>query len=321
MLEAAVLDALEQATGSRRLVTDPSRVGLVVGTSSGGIGAFCDVLRGNRSQADAARYASAAEYVARQLGVRGPVMAICTVCASGAQAIAEGASWVASGEVDFAIAAGFDPLEPFVGAGFDALAALAERPYPFRKDRSGLVLGEASAALVLSNGPASTTRGVVAGWGHASDAFHLTAPHPEGVGLALAIERAIDRSGVSSEAIRVINAHGTATPYNDRMESKALERVFGPRAGDRAVYTVKGTIGHTLGAAGALEAVVAFASMDRGLIPPTCTEGEPDPDCDLNVVTRPRAMGGAYTLSLSAGFGGVNCALLLGAGGTPETRS
>ena len=315
MLEAAIRDALHNATGSCDLASldvTPSRIGLVVGTSSGGIGAFCNAI-GGQSPVDGAAYASGAQYVARTLGVRGPVAVVCTVCASGAQAIAEAAAWIDVGEVDVAIAAGYDPLEPFVGAGFDALAALADRPRPFRAQRTGLVLGEASAAMILSahNSTAQRAHGSIAGWGYAADAFHLTAPHPDGLGLALAIERALQHAAVDRSQVAVVNAHGTSTLYNDRMEARALERVFGPRAGDRAVYTVKGTIGHTLGAAGAVEAVVALAAMAQKTIPPTCTEGDLDPECPLDVVSSPRPSDATMTLSLSAGFGGVNCALLL----------
>jgi 3-oxoacyl-[acyl-carrier-protein] synthase II len=155
---------------------------------------------------------------------------------------------------------------------------------------------------------------VILGYGRSADAHHLTAPDPQGRGVALAIARALRCAGLSPDAVGVVNAHGTATPFNDAMEAAALTRVFGPRAGGRPVHTVKGTIGHTLGAAGAVEAVVALAAMAARVVPPTVTSGALDPRCDLDVVAdAPRPCDARCTLSLSSAFGGTNCALLLGA--------
>ena len=320
LLEGAVRDAIADATGLQNLEgfagVSPRRIALVTGTSSSGIGPFCSTLAGvARNEPCDTLYGSATSMVADALGVAGPVITICSVCASGALAIAEAAQLVEEGTVDVAIAAGFDPLEPFVGAGFDSLNALAEVPRPFRAERRGLALGEGSAAVVLasSNRWKRPTRGVVAGWGGSADAHHLTAPEPQGRGVALAIERALTCAGIGRDAIGVINAHGTGTLFNDAMESNALARVFGERAGGRPVYTVKGTIGHTLGAAGAIEAVVSFAAMAANVVPPTVTSGPLDPRCDLDVVTEsPRVSDARWTLSLSSAFGGANCALVLG---------
>jgi 3-oxoacyl-[acyl-carrier-protein] synthase II len=217
--------------------------------------------------------------------------------------------------VDVAIAAGFDPLEPFVGAGFDSLNALTDVPRPFRAERRGLALGEGAAALVLVRDdvmPTRRTDGLVRGWGESADAHHLTAPVPSGRGVALAIRRALQCASLIDAHIDVVNAHGTGTPFNDAMESAALTQVFGPRAGEKPVYTVKGTIGHTLGAAGAIEAAVSIAAMNAGVIPPTVTSGADDPRCAVNLVAgRPIDARTRYTLSLSSAFGGTNCALVL----------
>ena len=320
MLEGAVRDALRDATGDVELralgAIAPHRIALVAGTSSSGIGPFCcaQATRSQRAEDDA-RYASATHGVARALDVRGPVLVICSVCASGALAIAEAAQMVCEGQVDVAIAAGFDPLEPFVGAGFDSLNALTDVPRPFRADRRGLALGEGAAAMVLVRDDIFATkpaRGFVRGWGESADAHHLTAPDPSGNGVALAIERAIACAKIDHDAVQVVNAHGTGTPYNDAMECAALARVFGLRAGNRPVYTVKGAIGHTLGAAGAIEAVVSLAAMNAGVVPPTVTSGALDPRCDVNLITdKPLRSDATITLSLSSAFGGTNCALLL----------
>lgn len=314
LLEAVVRDALEAATGHADLSglgVEAERVGLFVGTSAAGISALSDWVAG-RGDGHRARYHGGASWVARQLGILGPVQVICTVCASGAQAIAEACGWLRSGAVDRAIAAGYDVLEPFVAAGFDALGATADLPLPFRMGRSGLVLGEGGAALVLAR-PGSHTRtalGAVAGWASTSDAYHVTSPHPEGAGVERALRAALASAKVDAPDVQAINAHGTATVANDRMESRALRRVFGPKA--RPVTTVKGTIGHTLGAAGALEAVASLVSVARRSIPPTCTAGAEDPECDVDLVIEPRPMGPGFVVSVSAGFGGVNCVLVLG---------
>jgi 3-oxoacyl-(acyl-carrier-protein) synthase len=320
LLEGAVRDALEKATGARGLQgltgVAAERVALVAGTSSSGIGSFCAAqVTEQPRDADDTRYASATHTVARILGVRGPVHVICSVCASGALAIAEAAQMLDDRIVDVAIAAGFDPLEPFVGAGFDSLNALTEVPRPFRAERRGLALGEGSAALVLVRDDlfsAKRTVGWVSGWGESADAHHLTAPDPSGKGVALAIRRALACASLEESRIDVVNAHGTGTPFNDAMESAALAIVFGARGGEKPVYTVKGTIGHTLGAAGAIEAAVSIAAMNAGVIPPTVTSGPDDPRCAVNLVAG-RAIDARtrFTLSLSSAFGGTNCALVL----------
>lgn len=313
LLWSCVSDAIADTGGMGALGCAGERIGLVVGTSAGGIGPLTEALRERAHAPHAnAHYAASAGIVARTLGLQGPVLVVGAVCASGALAIAEAASWLDDGVVDAVIAAGFDPLEPFVAMGFDTLGALAAVPSPFRAGRRGLVLAESSAALVLARRVGSgPTRGLLLGWGTSTDAHHLTAPHPEGEGVVLAIERALARAGIDRTRVGAINAHGTGTVYNDAMEAAAFRRVFGPRAGGRPVYTVKGTIGHTLAASGALEAVVSLAALDRRCVPPTCGEGELDPGCDLDVSGAVRRDDRPVTLSVSAGFGGINAALLL----------
>jgi 3-oxoacyl-[acyl-carrier-protein] synthase II len=320
LLATAVRLALEDWRGAAfgsSLGEPAARTALVVGTSASGIGPMGRALASGAPRvADDARYDCATRAVAAALGVAGPVMTLGSVCAAGALAIAEACAMVASGEVDLALAAGFDPLEPFVAAGFDALGALTDEPRPFRLGRRGFVLGEGAAALVLVREAPSRPQGLgrVCGWGASADAHHLTAPSPGGEGLALAIARSLERAGLRPGAVGVVNAHGTGTPLNDVAEAAALSRALGPRAGGCPVHTLKGTIGHSLGASGAIEAVAALAAMRAGLVPPTLTQGEPDPACDLDlVVGTARPLAARHTLSISAGFGGANCALVLGA--------
>lgn len=318
LLHAAVSAALVDAGGAADLSAlapvPASRIALVVGTSSAGVGPFCDALRtSSRRARDDIRYGSSAVLVARDLGIRGPVITTCNVCASGALAIAEAADLVTAGIADIAIAAGFDPLEPFVAAGFDALGTLVDRPRPFRLGRRGFILGEGAAALVLARyGDIFPRHGLVLGWGASSDAHHLTAPHPDGEGLWLAIHRALRSADLEPGAIDVINAHGTGTVFNDAMEAKAIMRVFAERGSRIPLYTIKGATGHLLGAAGAVEAAVSLIAMNAAVIPPTVTQGEADPDCNVDLVANePRRLAVRRTLSLSAGFGGANAALIL----------
>jgi 3-oxoacyl-[acyl-carrier-protein] synthase II len=316
MLWAGICDALLDACGQSTLAglgVSAHRIALVTGTSSSGIGGLSRAIQtGTAPIHDDANYYASSWNVARRLGVQGPVLVVGGVCASGALAIAEAAELIEQGVVDLALAAGFDPLEPFVGAGFDTLGALSDQPWPFRLGRRGLVLGEAAAALVLSREPGGAHRGVLAGWGSGTDAHHLTAPHPQGQGVVLAIERALACAGLQAEDVGVINAHGTGTVFNDAMESIAFQRVWGARAGNRPVHTVKGAIGHTLGAAGAIEAVVSMEALRMRQVPPTVTGTQLDPACDVDlVVGAARPSDASVAISVSAGFGGINCALLL----------
>ncbi len=319
LLEGAVRDALEDATGERQLeglgAIAPQRVGLVVGTSSSGIGPFCHAIAtGVTPERNDARYGAPTRDVGALLGVQGPLLTVCNVCASGSMAIAEAARMVHRGQCDVVVAVGADALEPFVGAGFDSLGALTERPLPFALDRRGLTLGEGAAAVVLANVGVlgSRVHARIAGWGASSDAHHLTAPDPRGGGVALAIRRALSRAGISADRIDAVHAHATGTPFNDAMECAALRDVFGERARTLPVYGIKGTIGHTLGAAGAIESVASVAAMARGLIPPTVTSESLDPACDVGVVRAvSRDMPVHFTLKLSSAFGGANCALVI----------
>lgn len=255
-LHTVIIDALHDAGAgpdfpalAAHFATSPSRVGLVAGTSASGIGPFCEGIATGRPR-NAGRYGDAAARVAASLGHQGPVLVPCNVCASGAIAIAEAAALIHEGSCDVVVAAGFDALEPFVGAGFASLNALAQSPRPFRRGRPGLTLGEGAAALVLAPlrtlpgskpGVSRRERGRLLGAGLSSDAWHLTAPDPQGRGVAAAIQRALDDAGLAPEAVGSVNLHGTGTLYNG--------------------------------------AVLTVAGLNSGVLPPTGGLIEPDPAC------------------------------------------
>ncbi|HEY7434652.1 MAG TPA: beta-ketoacyl-[acyl-carrier-protein] synthase family protein, partial [Methylomirabilota bacterium] len=288
LLIAAADDLCAQA-GFRPLPLDPARVGVVVGTALGGVEEAEKALAGDRRRrrlADAL-YDGPGWSLARWLGARGPVITVSTACASGATAMAVGADLLRAGEADAVVAGGYDALCRFVLRGFDALRSLTrDEIRPFDRRRSGLLLGEAGAlALLVRERDARGARlGTLLGYGSASDGFHIAAPEPEGRGLERAIRAALADAGVSAADIDLVSAHGTATPLNDRIETAALKRALGRRAHEVPVNSIKGNLGHTMGAAAALEAFMCLLSAQRGLIPPTLHLEEPDPECDLDYV-------------------------------------
>jgi 3-oxoacyl-[acyl-carrier-protein] synthase II len=267
--------------------------------------------------------------VARILEIEGPVESVSSACASGALAIALALEALRAGTIDVAIAGGSDSLCSLTYSGFNALRAVDSRSCrPFRRDRSGLSLGEGAAVLVLERWSEAATRGVeplaeLLGAGASCDAYHMTAPHPEGEGAAAAIEAALQDAGVSSEAISFVNAHGTGTPQNDIAEWHALQRVFGPRAASLPVTSTKAAVGHLLGSAGALEAVASVQCLRAGQIHPTPGGSDIDPETAVDLVldeVRPIASG-ARVLSTSFAFGGANAALVLGAASASDREA
>jgi 3-oxoacyl-[acyl-carrier-protein] synthase II len=213
------------------------------------------------------------------------------------------------------IAGGYDVLCRFVMRGFDALRSLTrERVRPFDRRRSGLLLGEAAGLVLLARAADAPRRRLGRLLGHAStsDGSHIAAPDPEGRGLAGAIHAAMQEAGVAAADIDFVSAHGTGTPLNDRIETAVLKRVLGPRAHAIPVNSIKGALGHTMGAAATLEAIMCLLTSREGLVPSTVGFEEPDPACDLDYVpAAPRAVRPRVSLSTSLGFGGCNAALVL----------
>jgi 3-oxoacyl-[acyl-carrier-protein] synthase II len=258
--------------------------------------------------------------VARGLGVTGPVQTVSSACASGALAIAAALASLRCGEVEVALAGGSDSLCQLTYAGFNSLRSVDEAPCrPFRACRAGMSIGEGAAVLVLEPLERVLARGALplaelAGAGGACDAFHMTAPEPEGTGAAAAIAAALRDAGLGADEIDFVNAHATGTPHNDAAEWRALRGVFGARAGRIPVTATKAAVGHLLGCSGAIEALVTVLSLARRELHPVPADAA-DPIDDASpaalVIGRPLALPAARAgLSTSLAFGGSNAALV-----------
>ena len=252
--------------------------------------------------------------IARSLDATGPCQTVVNACSSGTDAIGIGASWVRAGLCDMVIAGGADELCRVTYNGFISLMITDDTACrPFDRRRKGLNLGEGAAVLVLESEASVRRRkhrpqAVMLGYGAAGDAYHLTAPEPQGKGLRRAIFAALEESGMRPGDIAFINAHGTGTPDNDRVESKVLHDLF-PGV---PFYSTKGGTGHTLGAAGAIEAAFTIASLKAGVIPPSAGFNERDPELPAHPVEQKTAVGGRVALSQSLAFGGTNAVLIFG---------
>jgi 3-oxoacyl-[acyl-carrier-protein] synthase II len=315
LLATAADDLLARAP----LDTDPARTAIVVGTALGGVEELELALEDPRDarHAAAALYDAPAHALAARLGVRGPVLTVSTACASGATALGLGADLLRAGSVDRVIAGGYDILCRFVMRGFDALRSLTrERVRPFDRRRSGLLLGEAAGLVMMArDGEAPVRLGRLLGHASAGDGVHISAPDPAGRGLALAVRQAMAEAGVTGELIDLVSAHGTATPLNDRVESRVLREALGARAASVPVHAIKGGLGHTMGAAATLEAIACLLAARHGVIPHTLGFEEPDSECGLDIVAdAPRRAAVRVSLSTSLGFGGCNAALVLEGG-------
>lgn len=299
------------------------RVAVVVGTSTAGVQEgekAAAQWQATQQFAPGFDYAvqemgNVAGFLAQHLGIQGPAHTISTACSSGAKALASAARWLQAGLVDAVLAGGVDALCAFTVAGFSALEAVSDQPCnPLSAQRCGINLGEGAAFFVLTR-EASAVR--LAGWGETQDAHHMSAPDPSGQGAAIAMQLALQRAGMAPQAVDYVNLHGTATVHNDAMESVAVHQLLGAHT---PVSSTKPLTGHTLAAAGALEAAMVWELLQnnpQGLLPVHWWDGTPDPALPaLQVVQPGMALGRAprAVLSNSFAFGGSNCALLLAAG-------
>lgn len=256
-----------------------------------------------------------AAFVSRELRVSGPSFSMSAACASSTVAIGQGASLISSGITDSVFICCADIVTEFVFSGFSVLQALSPSPArPFDKNRSGLSLGEGAAYLHLvspkkAGSGGTRPRFTIAGWGAANDAFHLTSPAQDGSGLQEAIRSTMARASVHPRDIAGISAHGTGTVYNDLMEIKAFRSIFSDRV--PPVYSVKGAIGHTFGAAGGIEAAIATQVLLTRTLPPTVGFSDPENGAEGVVHSHPVPIDGSYLLVTNSGFGGVNAAILL----------
>jgi 3-oxoacyl-[acyl-carrier-protein] synthase II len=300
---------------------------LVLGVGSGGAQQLGDYLaqlaRRGEARAPLAwlvphQPASSADVVANRLGLEGARFTLMTACSSSATALGIGRDLIRVGRARRVLAGGAEALCRLTVGGFSALRAMDDQPCrPFHAQRRGLTLGDGAAMLVLETLDDARERGVrvyaeLAGYGVSADAHHLTAPAPDGRGAVAAMRAALRDAGIEPSAVQYINAHGTATPHNDPVEVAAIRVAFGTHADRLAVSSTKAMTGHTLGAAGAIEATACALAISEGLIPPTLRLDRPDPACDLDLVPLvPRAADLDVVLSNSFAFGGNNTSLLL----------
>jgi 3-oxoacyl-[acyl-carrier-protein] synthase II len=324
----ALAAAGEAARDAGLDATLAARAAVVVGATTGGMLDTEECYRRRRAGLDR-RYrasrmagtpiATAAAVVAQALGARGPQATASTACSSSALAIALAATMIRRGVVPVVVALGTDGLCRLTYAGFDSLQALDPEPCrPFDRARRGLSLGEGAAAVVLeapahARARGARIRGFLLGTGTATDAHHVTAPHPEGAGALAALRAALADAGVPADAIDYVNAHGSGTPKNDAVEIAVLRAVFGRRLPRIPVSSTKSQLGHCLGAAGAIEAVATVLALGEGILPPTLGLREPDPgwdDLDL-VPLAGRRMPLGVGVTSSYGFGGHNVTLVL----------
>lgn len=317
MMILALKETLAQAGNFRPELT-------VVGTTSGGMTFgeqyYRDLRNGLRSARPApsliANYTPQKPIMDAQevFGLDAPCQIIANACASGTNAIGHAFNCVRSGHYQRVLTGGYDAISELVFVGFDSLqASTPERCRPFDRERSGMVLGEGAAVLALENFQAAKKRGAnilaeIIGYGISTDNFHLTQPDPSGSGARRAMEAALQSAGISASEIDYINAHGTATPFNDAAEGRAIAELFN----GVPVSSTKGMMGHSLGAAGAIEAVISLLALRDQLLPPNINFRHGDDGLDLNIVANAARTAAVRTvLSNSFGFGGTNASIIL----------
>ncbi len=323
--------AIEDA-GLDLTALDRSRVGVVVGTGTGGVTTWEATIRSAHDRGlgtvsprfvPMAVPSAGAASIAIRFGLSGPVTAPVTACTAGADALVAAHQAIVCGEADLVLAGGTEaPLAPTLLAGFAHMRALSRRndepsraSRPFSADRDGFVLAEGAAVLVLESAEHAVGRGArpyaaLSGYGRTGDAYHMTRPDPSGEAAAGAVRKAMASAGLTPEDIAYVNAHGTATRFNDLAEASALRLALGDQLAKVAVSSTKSLTGHALGAAGAIEAVACVQAVASGILPPTANLDHADPDIDLDVIgVEPRPAWPSAVLSDSFAFGGHNVVL------------
>lgn len=313
--------------------TDMERVGVIIGSGIGGMETF-EAQAKIMNEKGPSRISPffipmmisnmAAGQVAIKTGAKGLNYGIVSACASSSNAVGDAYRMLTSGDADVIIAGGAEAaITPLSYAGFCSMKALStnnddpkKASCPFTKNRSGFVMGEGAATLILETLEHAKARGAeilaeLVGYGATDDAYHVTAPAPDGEGGARAMMMAINDAGIFPDEVEYINAHGTSTEYNDKFETAAIKKVFGEKAYSIPVSSTKSMTGHLLGAAGALEAIVCVLAIKDSFVPATINYDEKDPECDLDYVPNEgRNQNIRYALSNSLGFGGHNASLL-----------
>jgi len=294
----------------------PPDAALITATIKSGADNLESFCRGRQADFQDVMLSSIADIAGDRLGLRSNGICISASCASSTIAVAHAAGLIKSGRARTVLVCCGDLITEYAFSGFSALKALSPFPCrPFDRDRNGLSLGEGAAALLLMDAEQAHREnrhrlGTILGWGIANDATHITAPAKSGRGLVQAVVQALQTAGRKAEEITAVSAHGTGTVYNDLMELNAFRRLFGERK--VPMYSIKGAIGHTLGAAGGIEVIQGLKALAAGMIPPTVGYSNPEKGAEGQVSPRPQTASGDYLLTTNSGFGGVNAALVLG---------
>ncbi len=312
--------------GEAAAALDPGRCGVAMGTTSGEpreVERFDDLYTagdlGSVGEWFIGRYPchNIAANVAAEVEFTAAAAMIPTACAAGNYAIAHAADLLAAGRADLMLAGGSDSFSRITYTGFARLGAISpDVCRPFDRNRKGMIPGEGAAVLVLEPYERARARGAaiyaeVAGYGLSCDAHHMTAAHPEGDGAARAMEQALAASGLAADEVRYVSAHGTGTPTNDRLEAAAFRRVFGERASRVPTSSIKSMLGHTMGAASAIEAAACALACSTDRVPPTIHFEEADPECDLDVVpNEAREMVVEVAMNNAYAFGGNNASVI-----------
>jgi 3-oxoacyl-[acyl-carrier-protein] synthase II len=291
---------------------------LITATTKSGIDNLERAGRGYAADLDDTMLDGIFRQVRRKLELKGECLNISAACASSTMALMQAAMLIASGCTDAVLVCCVDLVTEFVFSGFSALQALSDKPCrPFDRNRNGLSLGEGAAALLLMSRARArkegrNSLGTILGWGAAGDASHITAPAKDGCGLWQAVCRAFQVAGLNASEIAAISAHGTGTVYNDQMELKAFSQIFGDNL--IPIFSIKGAIGHTLGAAGGIEVAVGLQALATRTIPPTVGFSRAEQGAEGRVASQAVDISGDNLLTTNSGFGGINAALILGKG-------
>jgi 3-oxoacyl-[acyl-carrier-protein] synthase II len=328
----AVKEALSQ---SGLIVTEENapKIGVIISTGIGGVGSLEDGIRTlvemgprkvNPFVIPMLMANGASGLVGIDYGIKGPALSVSSACASGQDGIGVGWMMLRSGMVDVAIVGASEaPITQFGVAAFDKIGAISSRgindhtPSPFDKNRDGLVVGEGAGVMVLETESHAKARGAeifaeIAGYSATADAYHITAPHEEGVGGSRAILGALTIAGIDVHEVDYINAHGTGTQLNDVAETRAIKNAFKDKAYDIPVSSTKSMTGHMMGATGALEAIICVQAVNNNVLPPTINYLEPDPECDLDYVpNEARDANVRVAITNAFGFGGHNAVLVI----------
>jgi 3-oxoacyl-[acyl-carrier-protein] synthase II len=288
---------------------------LITATTKAGIDNIERLCRNKPTDVQEMVASTIAQMICERLDLSAPGININAACASSTIAVARAAALIAAGRIESALVFCMDVITDFVFSGFSSLRAIAPQPCkPFDKNRSGLSLGEGAAALLLMNAHRARENrhpnlGIVAGWGVGNDATHITAPARDGSGLIQAIRKALKTADIDPGQIAAISAHGTGTIYNDAMELTAFHQVFGHSR--IPAYSIKGAIGHTLGAAGGIEIALGLKALATQVVPPTVGLSDPEDSAVELFSSKSQAMTGDYLLTTNSGFGGINAAIVL----------